>query len=125
MGDPLETGEDAPGDRNAPGASFSEDAVPHMDAVFRFALRLTGARDEAEDLVQDTHLRAFRAWEQYAPGTRCKSWLFTICRNVFLRGRKRSLRHDAILMETAQDDPGEISREAPVFAASRDEDPEG
>jgi RNA polymerase sigma-70 factor (ECF subfamily) len=125
LGDPLETGEDAPGDRNAQGASFSEDAVPHMDAVFRFALRLTGARDEAEDLVQDTHLRAFRAWEQYAPGTRCKSWLFTICRNVFLRGRKRSLRHDAILMETAQDDPREISREAPVFAASRDEDPEG
>ena len=96
-----------------------------MDAVFRFALRLTGARDEAEDLVQDTYLRAFRAWEQCAPGTRCKSWLFTICRNVFLRGRERSQRHDAILMETAQDDPREISREAPVFAASRDEDPEG
>ena len=96
-----------------------------MDAVYRFALRLTGAQDEAEDLVQDTYLRAFRAWEQYAPGTRCKSWLFTICRNVFLRGRERSQRHDAILMETARDDPRAISREAPVFAASRDEDPEG
>ena len=96
-----------------------------MDAVFRFALRLTGARDEAEDLVQDTYLRAFRAWEQCAPGTRCKSWLCTICRNVFLRGRERSQRHDAILMETAQDDPRAISRAAPVFAASRDEDPEG
>ncbi len=56
-----------PGDRNAQGASFSEEAVPHMDAVYRFALRLSGSRDEAEDLVQDTYLRAFRAWEQYAP----------------------------------------------------------
>jgi DNA-directed RNA polymerase specialized sigma24 family protein len=61
-----------------------------MDAVFRFALRLSGARDEAEGLVQNTHLLAFRAWEQYAPRTRCKSWLFRICRNVFLRGRERS-----------------------------------
>ena len=114
-----------PGDRNAQGASFSEAAVPHMDAVYRFALRLSGSRDEAEDLVQDTYLRAFRAWEQYAPGTRCKSWLFTICRNVFLRRRERTQRHDEILLETAQDDPRAISREAPVFAASRDEDPEG
>ena len=125
MGEPLETGGGVPGDRNAQGASFSEEAGPHMDAVYRFALRLTGVRDEAEDLVQDTYLRAFRAWEQYAPGTRCKSWLFTICRNVFLRGRERSQRHDEILLETAQDDPRAISREAPVFAASRDEDPEG
>ena len=125
MGEPLETGGDVPGDRNAQGASFSEEAVPHMDAVYRFALRFTGARDEAEDLVQDTYLRAFRAWEQYSPGTRCKSWLFTICRNVFLRRRERSQRHDEILLETAQDDPRAISREAPVFAASRDEDPEG
>ena len=125
MADPVESSEGQPGDRNAQGASFSEEAIPHMDAVYRFALRLSGSGDEAEDLVQDTYLRAFRAWEQYAPGTRCKSWLFTICRNVFLRGRERSQRHDEILLETAQDDPRAISREAPVFAASKDNDPEG
>ena len=96
-----------------------------MDAVYRFALRLSGGRDEAEDLVQDTYLRAFRAWEQYTPGTRCKSWLFTICRNVFLRRQERNHRHDEILVETAHEDPRAISREAPVFAASRDADPEG
>jgi RNA polymerase sigma-70 factor (ECF subfamily) len=112
-------------DRNSQGASFLEEAVPHMDAVYRFALRLSGSSDEAEDLVQDTYLRAFRAWEQYAPGTRCKSWLFTICRNVFLRRRERAQRHDEILLETALDDPRAISREAPVFAASKDQDPEG
>jgi RNA polymerase sigma-70 factor (ECF subfamily) len=125
LADPLQSDEVESGDRNAQGASFSEEAIPHMDAVYRFALRLSGSGDEAEDLVQDTYLRAFGAWEQYAPGTRCKSWLFTICRNVFLRRRERSQRHDAILLETVQDDPRAISREAPVFAASRDDDPEG
>ncbi len=59
--DPLPMSEDVPGDRSAQGASFSEEAVPHMDAVYRFALRLSASRDEAEDLVQDTYLRAFRA----------------------------------------------------------------
>ena len=107
------------------GASFDEEALPHLDAVYRFALRLTGATDAAEDLVQDTFFRAHRAWEQYTPGTQCKSWLFTICRNVFLRGRERSHRREEILAASAQDDPASMSRESTVFAASRDSDPEG
>ena len=105
--------------------SFIDEAIPHMDAVYRFALRLAGTQDGAEDLVQDTFFRAFRAWEQYTPGTRCKSWLFTICRNVFLRQRERRQRHDEILQESAQEDATSLSREAPVFAASKDSDPEG
>ena len=110
---------------NQRGASFVEEAIPHMDAVYGFALRLAESRDSAEDLVQDTYLRAFRAWEQYTPGTRCKSWLFTICRNVFLSLRERGRRHDEILAKTAYEDPRALSREAPVFAASEDTDPEG
>jgi RNA polymerase sigma-70 factor (ECF subfamily) len=110
---------------NKEGASFLEEAVPHMDAVYRFALRLAGTQDGAEDLVQDTYFRAFRAWEQYSAGTRCKSWLFTICRNVFLRQRERGQRHDEILTESAFEDPRALSREAPVFAASKGADPEG
>ena len=105
--------------------SFEDEAIPHMDAVYRFALRLSGGKDSAEDLVQDTYFRAFRAWDQYTPGTRCKSWLFTICRNVFLRQREREQRHDEILAEAAHEDPRALSREAPVFAASHDSDPEG
>ncbi len=105
--------------------NFLEEAIPHMDAVYRFALRLAGTPDGAEDLVQDTYFRAYRAWDQYTPGTRCKSWLFTICRNVFLRQRERRQRHDEILLESAGDDAGTLSREAPVFAASKDADPEG
>ena len=107
------------------GGSFDEEALPHLDAVYRFALRLTGATDAAEDLVQDTFFRAYRAWAQYTPGTQCKSWLFTICRNVFLRGRERSHRREEILATSAHDDPASLSREATVFAATRDNDPEG
>lgn len=106
--------------------TFELEALPHLDAVYRFALRLSGAADAAEDLVQETFLRAFRSWDQYTLGTSAKSWLFTICRNVFLRQRERSKRHDEILTEKAtQATGGQVSRENPVFAASRDEDPEG
>jgi RNA polymerase sigma-70 factor (ECF subfamily) len=69
---------------------FVEEALPHMEAVHRFALRLAaGDDDEAGDLVQETFLRAYRAWEGFQPGTNARAWLFTICRNVFLRSRER------------------------------------
>lgn len=78
-------------------AAFAEEALPHMDAVYRFALRLARGRAEhADDLVQDTFLQAFRSWHTYARGTNCRAWLFTICRNRFLRGEERSKRHPEI-----------------------------
>jgi RNA polymerase sigma-70 factor (ECF subfamily) len=84
---------------------FAEEALPHLDAVYRFALRLSGSPDQAADLVQDTFLRAYRAWDEYTRGTRAKSWLFTICRNLFLRGRERAQLHDALVeRHTARDD---------------------
>lgn len=72
--------------------SFENEAIPHLDAVHRFALRLTRSHADADDLVQETFLRGFRAWDGYTPGTRAKSWLFTICRNAFLRQRARESR---------------------------------
>lgn len=76
------------GELDKPG--FAEEALPHMDAVYRFGLRLaSGNEHEAEDLVQETFLRAYRSWETYTRGTKCRSWLFTICRNVFLRQQER------------------------------------
>lgn len=76
---------------------FESVALPHMDAVFRFAMRLSRSGAEAEDLVQETFMRAYRSWDQYTPGTRCKSWLLTICRNAFLRSRERARRHEEVL----------------------------
>ncbi len=72
---------------------FEEEALPWMDAVYRFSLRLTGGNEaEADDLTQETFLRAFRHWDTFQRGSNARSWLFTICRNVFLRGRERQAR---------------------------------
>src|SRR4051812_32877093 len=106
--------------------TFEQEVIPHLDAVYRFALRLTGSPADAEDLVQETFLRAFRAWDQYTPGTRAKSWLFTICRNVFLRQKKREKRRDETTLQAAQEsDANNGVGEVPVFSAAYQDDPEG
>jgi RNA polymerase sigma-70 factor (ECF subfamily) len=106
--------------------TFREEAIPHMDAVYRFSLRLSGSRDTAEDLVQETFLRAYRAWDQYTPGTQAKSWLFTICRNVFLRGAERTRRHDEIVRRKVEhESSGPVPVINPVWAESSVSDPEG
>lgn len=51
---------------------------------------MTRDESDAEDVVQDTYLRAFRSWQTFAPGSDCRRWLFTICRNAFLRTRERA-----------------------------------
>jgi RNA polymerase sigma-70 factor (ECF subfamily) len=109
-----------------PRPGFAEEALPHLDAVYRFAIRLSGSPDEAEDLVQETFLRAFKSWDQYTRGTKAKSWLFTICRNVFLRGRERAGRHEEILRESAQRSmPARTPVVNPVFSSVETVDPEG
>jgi RNA polymerase sigma-70 factor (ECF subfamily) len=107
---------------------FEAEALPHIEAVYRFALRLAGSPDAAEDLVQETYLRAWRAWAQYTPGTRPRSWLFTICRNVFLRSREREQRHERVVgAEAPRQDAGGGGPAVvnPVWSATNDTDPEG
>lgn len=111
-------------------SSFEAEALPHLDAVYRFALRLTGgSAPDAEDLVQETFLRAYRAWEQYTPGTSAKSWLFTICRNTFLRHRDRERRRDEIVEQVAREREAEApagpAGELPLFMPAAQDDPEG
>jgi RNA polymerase sigma-70 factor (ECF subfamily) len=77
---------------SARDAQFRAEALPCVEDVARYALALTQDRDEADDLTQETFLRAFRAWHQYTPGTECRRWLFTICRNHFLRKQERGKR---------------------------------
>lgn len=71
-------------------AAFEREAIPWIDDVHRFALSLTRDESDADDVVQDTFLRAYRSWHTYMPGSDCRRWLFTICRNVFLRSRERA-----------------------------------
>jgi RNA polymerase sigma-70 factor (ECF subfamily) len=69
---------------------FEREALAHLDAVYRTALRLTGNPAEAEDLAQETMLKAFRSWRQYQAGTNAKAWLLTILRNTFVNQYRRA-----------------------------------
>lgn len=68
---------------------FERDALPWLDDVYRFALSLTRDEADAEDVVQETFLRAYRSWDTFQQGSDARRWLFTICRNVFLRSKER------------------------------------
>ena len=76
-------------DKLARDRSFEDEALPWVDDVYRFALSLTHDAVDAEDVVQDTFLRAYKSWHTYVTGSDCRRWLFTICRNVFLRSLER------------------------------------
>lgn len=77
----------------AKDAQFEADALRWFPDVTRFALSLARNEADAADLVQETFLRAYGAWDTYAQGTECRGWLFTICRNLFLRTRRREERN--------------------------------
>lgn len=66
--------------------------LAHLDGLYRMALRLTHNRAEAEDIVQDACLRAFRSFHRFEPGSNCRAWLFRILRNVFLNRLRREGR---------------------------------
>ena len=103
---------------SAAGRSFDDEALPHLDALYRVALRLTMDPTQAEDLVQDTMLKAYRSWRQYRPGTNAKGWLLTILRNTFINDyRRRKLEPIAMDLEAAE--PHAILRQIADF------DPEG
>lgn len=70
--------------------AFARAALSHLDSLYGLALRLTRRAADAEDLVQDTYLKAFRSAHQFEAGTNLKAWLFTILHNTFRNMR----RHD-------------------------------
>jgi RNA polymerase sigma-70 factor (ECF subfamily) len=79
---------------------FEQEALVHLDSLYRAALRLTHNRADAEDLVQETYVKALRAFHRYNPGTNCRAWLFTIMRNAFLNRIRNDKR------EILDDEPG-------------------
>jgi RNA polymerase sigma-70 factor (ECF subfamily) len=71
---------------------FSAEALPLLGALYSTALRLTGKPQDAEDLVQETFLRAYRSFGQFAPGTNLRAWMHTILRNVCTDTRRKAAR---------------------------------
>ena len=70
---------------------FNEEIIPHLDALYNFGLRLTSDPNDAEDLVQDTIVKAYRFFDSYEKGTNAKAWLFRILKNSYINNyRKKS-----------------------------------
>jgi RNA polymerase sigma-70 factor (ECF subfamily) len=73
-------------------AEFEAVALAHFDALYNMALRLTHNPSEAQDLVQDTYLKAYRFFGRFEPGTNIKAWLFTILRNTYINTYRKMVR---------------------------------
>src|SRR5215831_18556384 len=79
--------------------AFEAEALAALDSLYRAALRLTRMPADAEDLVQETYLKAFRAAGQFEPGTNLRAWLFTILHNT-ARNRARDRARDTVAIDS-------------------------
>ncbi|MDR7523777.1 MAG: sigma-70 family RNA polymerase sigma factor, partial [Armatimonadota bacterium] len=101
---------------------FEEVALVHQERLYQLALGLCRNRPDAEDLVQETLFRAFRRFDQFAPGTNCLAWLVTILRSIFInqvtrRGRVVLVADAGVLEEAA----ARWERGGPAAASPEDE----
>ena len=98
--------------------AFEREALVHLDSMYRVALRLTGSSQDAEDLVQEAVLRAYRSWDRYEPGTNARAWLLTILRHEFINQyRRRKRRPETVSLDAVE---GHM-----VFRQLNEDDPEG
>jgi RNA polymerase sigma-70 factor (ECF subfamily) len=80
-------------------ADFEKEALPHLSALYAAALRMTRNEKDAEDLVQEALLRAYRFFDTFEAGTNCKAWLFRILTNVFCNQYREREREHAVMTE--------------------------
>lgn len=79
---------------------FNKEAMPHMKLLHNYAYRMTNNQLDADDLVQETYLRAFRFFHKFERGTNCKAWLFRIMKNLYINNYRK-----------AQKEPGKVDYE--------------
>jgi RNA polymerase sigma-70 factor (ECF subfamily) len=103
-----------PGADSDDRATFEAEALEFVDSLYRTALRLTRVPSDAEDLVQDTYLKAFRAAGSFEPGTNLRAWLFTILHNT-ARNRARDRSRDWVTVDSEVVDQ---AAETPAFGAA-------
>lgn len=97
---------------------FEREALPHFDSVFNFSYSLTRNRSAAEDLAQETFLRAIRGFSGFRIGSSCKAWLFKICRNLFIdQFRRRS----KVPMQSLGDGPDPVVHDRSLDRISLEE----
>lgn len=94
---------------------FEAQALPHLDALYRTALRMTGEGAAAEDLVQEAFLRAYRNFDRFEPGTNLRAWMYTILTNTYINDYRRKSRAPAVT-DFAEAEPEGVE-EAPRLTA--------
>ncbi|MDH3252952.1 MAG: sigma-70 family RNA polymerase sigma factor [Ignavibacteria bacterium] len=77
---------------NGKQREFEREALPHMDLLYNYALRTTNNTADADDLVQDTYLKAYRFWDKYEKGTNIRAWLFRIMKNSYINRYRKEVK---------------------------------
>ena len=113
-------------------ARFEAEAMPYIDGMYSAAYRLTRNAADAEDLVQETFLRAYRGFHQFEPGTNLKAWLYRILMNTFINIYRKKQREPQTISDDEVEDwylyskmvegGAEPSAEAEVLENIPDED---
>lgn len=103
---------------------FERDALSFLDALYRTGLRMTRSKTDAEDLVQETYIRALRFREQFTPGTNLKAWLFRILTNTFINQYRRRASQPETTELDDVDESALYRRMAQTTAASASPNPE-
>jgi len=88
-----------------PLAGFEELAMPVLDSLYNFARWLAHDQSDAEDLVQDTYLKALRGFASFQSGTNFRAWMFRILKNTFLNSRSKLERRVTVAMDSEEDRP--------------------
>ena len=100
--------------KKTPKADFERVAIPHLSYIYTAALYLTKDEHEAEDLVQETYLRAYRFFHKFEPGTNCRAWLLSIQRHLFINRYRQTKKQPDFL------DWDKIDQDYELFALSQE-----
>src|SRR5581483_6655303 len=112
-----------PADKAPQGLSFEQEAVTHLDVLYRVAQRLCRNETQAQDLVQDTYVKALRFRSSFQPGTSLRAWLFSILKNTFINAWKRdkftdhSVAIEDLHLKSSEPEIGELGYSDRVAAA--------